>query len=119
VRFVTPAGLINQLTEAQAALCLSHLERNLAQMDVLLLNESGYVPFSKKGAQLFFQAVAQSYVRQSLIMTINLDCSPWPQVFSSEQLTKARLDRLNHHAHILAMDGESFRFRESLSKKGD
>jgi DNA replication protein DnaC len=118
VRFFTAAGLINLLTEAQASLRLSHLERTLAQMDVLIIDEIGYVPFSEKGAQLFFQAVAQSYERQSLIMTTNLDFSQWPQVFGSEQLTGALLDRLTHHANILTMNGESFRFRESMGKKG-
>jgi len=118
VRFFTAAGLINLLTEAQASLRLSYLERSLAQMDVLILDEIGYVPFSEKGAQLFFQVVAQSYERQSLIMTTNLDFSQWPQVFGSEQLTGALLDRLTHHAHILTMNGESFRFRESMGKKG-
>jgi DNA replication protein DnaC len=118
VRFFTAAGLINQLTEAQASLRLSYLERTLAQMDLLIIDEIGYVPFSEKGAQLFFQVAAQSYERQSLIMTTNLDFSQWPQVFGSEQLTGALLDRLTHHAHILTMNGESFRFRESMGKKG-
>ena len=118
VRFFIAAGLINQLTEAQAGLRLSYLERTLAQMDLLIIDEIGYVPFSEKGAQLFFQVVAQSYERQSLIMTTNLDFSQWPQVFGSEQLTGALLDRLTHHAHILTMNGESFRFRESMGKKG-
>ena len=118
VRFFTAAGLINLLTEAQAGLRLSYLERSLAQMDVLIIDEIGYVPFSEKGAQLFFQVVAQSYERQSLILTTNLDFSQWPQVFGSEQLTGALLDRLTHHAHILTMNGESFRFRESMDKKG-
>jgi DNA replication protein DnaC len=117
VRFFTAAGLINLLTEAQAGLRLSHLERSLSQMDLLIIDEIGYVPFSEKGAQLFFQVAAQSYERQSLIMTTNLDFSQWPQVFGSEQLTGALLDRLTHHAHILSMNGESFRFRESMSKK--
>jgi len=119
VRFFTAAGLITRLTEAQTSLRLSHLERSLAQMDSLIIDEIGYVPFSEKGAQLFFQVVAQSYERQSLIMTTNLDFSQWPQVFGSEQLTGALLDRLTHHAHILAMNGESFRFRESMSRKGE
>ncbi len=118
VRFFTAAGLINQLTEAQASLRLSYLERTLSQMDLLIIDEIGYVPFSEKGAQLFFQVAAQSYERQSLIMTTNLDFSQWPRVFGSEQLTGALLDRLTHHAHILTMNGESFRFRESMSKKG-
>ena len=113
VRFFTAAGLINLLTEAQAGLRLSHLERSLAQMDLLIIDEIGYVPFSEKGAQLFFQVAAQSYERQSLIMTTNLDFAQWPHVFGSEQLTGALLDRLTHHAHILTMNGESFCFRES------
>ena len=117
VRFFTAAGLINLLTEAQAGLRLSHLERSLSQMDLLIIDEIGYVPFSEKGAQLFFQVAAQSYERQSLIMTTNLDFAQWPQVFGREQLTGALLDRLTHHAHILSMNGESFRFRESMSKK--
>jgi DNA replication protein DnaC len=116
VRFLTAAGLINQLAEAQAALRLSHLERSLAQMDLLIIDEVGYVPFSEKGSQLFFQMVAQSYERQSLIITTNLEFSQWPQVFGNEQLTGALLDRLTHHAHILAMNGESFRCRESMKK---
>jgi DNA replication protein DnaC len=117
VRFLTAAGLINQLTEAQAGLRLSHLQRVLAKLDLLIIDEIGYVPFSEKGAQLFFQVVTDSYERQSIIMTTNLDFSKWPQVFHSEQLTGALLDRLTHHAHILTMNGESYRFKQSMSKK--
>lgn len=117
VRFYTAAGIINQLLEAQAALRLSQLERMLARMDVLIIDEVGYVPFSEKGAQLFFQLVAASYERQSLIVTTNLEFSRWPEVFGSEQLTGALLDRLTHHAQILAMNGESYRFKQSAAKK--
>jgi DNA replication protein DnaC len=113
VWFLTAAGLINQLAEAQAGLWLSHLDRSLSQMDLLIIGEVVYVPFSEKGSQLFFQVAAQSYEWQTLINTTNLEFSQWPQVFGSEQLTGALLDRLTHHAHILAMNGESFRFRES------
>src|SRR5208337_3369962 len=101
VRFYTAAGLINQLMEAQAALRLSQLERSLSRMDLLIIDEVGYVPFSEKGAQLFFQMVAASYERQSLVMTTNLEFSKWPEVFGSEQLTGALLDRLTHHCEIL------------------
>lgn len=118
VRFFTAAGLTNLLTEAQAGLRLPCLERTLAQMDLLVIDGIGYVPFPGKGAQPFFQAVAQGYGRQPLIMAANLDFSQWPQVFGSEQLAGALLDRLTHHAHILAMDGESFRSRGSMGKKG-
>jgi DNA replication protein DnaC len=117
VRFYTAAGLINQLTEAQAVLRLSHVQRMLAKLDLLIIDEIGYVPFSERGAELFFQVVADSYERQSIIMTTNLDFSKWPQVFHSEQLTGALLDRLTHHAHILTMNGESYRFKQSMSRK--
>jgi DNA replication protein DnaC len=117
VRFYTAAGLINQLMECQAALRLSQLERSLSRMDLLIIDEVGYVPFSEKGAQLFFQLVAASYERQSLIMTTNLEFSKWPEVFGSEQLTGALLDRLTHHCEILSMNAESYRFKESVAKK--
>jgi len=117
VRFYTAAGLINQLMEAQAALRLSQLERSLSRMDLLIIDEVGYVPFSEKGAQLFFQMVAASYERQSLVMTTNLEFSKWPEVFGSEQLTGALLDRLTHHCEILSMNAESYRFKESITKK--
>lgn len=117
VRFFTAAGLINQLTEAQAGLRLSQVQRVLAKLDLLIIDEIGYVPFSERGTELFFQVVTDSYERQSIIMTTNLDFSKWPQVFHSEQLTGALLDRLTHHAHILTMNGESFRFKQSMSRK--
>ena len=117
VRFFTAAGLINQLSEAQAGLRLSQVQRALTRLDLLIIDEIGYVPFSEKGAELFFQVVADSYERQSIIMTTNLDFSKWPEVFRSEQLTGALLDRLTHHAHILTMNGESYRFKQSMSRK--
>jgi DNA replication protein DnaC len=117
VRFFTAAGLINLLTEAQAGLRLSQIQRILAKLDLLIIDEIGYVPFSERGAELFFQVVTDSYERQSIIMTTNLDFSKWPQVFHSEQLTGALLDRLTHHAHILTMNGESYRFKQSMSRK--
>jgi DNA replication protein DnaC len=86
-------------------------------MDLLIIDEIGYVPFSEQGAQFFFQVVAWSYERQSLIRTTKLGFSQWPQVVGSKQLTGALLDRLTHYAHILIMKGENFRFRESMSKK--
>jgi DNA replication protein DnaC len=124
VRFLTAAGLINQLADAQAGLRLSHLEKNLSQMDLLIIDEVGYVPFSKKGAQLFFQVVAQSYERQSLIVTTNLEFSQWPQVFGSEQLTGALLDNLNPLIKRVSLLGAShqghtpFAFSRIIKKKG-
>lgn len=93
VRFYTAAGLINQLMECQAALKLSQPERTLSRMDLLIIDEVGYVPISEKGSQLFFQIVATSYERQSLIMTTNPEFSKWLEIFGGEQLTGALLDR--------------------------
>lgn len=111
VRFYTAAGLINQLTEAQAALRLSQVRRMLDKLDLLIIDEIGYVPFSEREAELFFQVFADSYERQSTFMTTNLDFSRWPEVFHPEQVRRALLDRLTHHAHILTMNGESYRFK--------
>jgi len=89
----------------------------LAKLDLLIIDEIDYVPLSERGAVLFFKVVAASYARQSIIMTTNLDFSKWPQVFHSEQLTGALLDRPTHHAHISTMNGESYRFKQGMSRK--
>lgn len=117
VRFFTAAGLINHLVEAQAQLKLSQVQAALEKMDLVIIDEVGYVPFSESGSQLFFQVISTSYERQSLMLTTNLELSQWTQVFGSQQLTGALLDRLTHHAHIFTMNGESYRFKETMKKK--
>jgi len=117
VRFFTAAGLVNHLVEAQGALRLSGFQRTLANLDLIIIDEIGYVPFSESGARLFFQAAAESYERRSILMTTNLDFSKWPQVFHCEQLTGAMLDRLTHHAHIVTMNGDSYRFKHTMARK--
>ena len=87
-----------------------------ARPDVLVIDEIGYLAYGTRHADLLFEIVNRRYERKPTIITTNLEFSQWPQVFGSEQLTGALLDRLTHHAHILAMNGESFRFRESMKK---
>jgi len=117
VRFLIAGELINQLAEAQAGLRLFQVQRVLTKLDLLIIDEIGYVPCSLRGAEQFFQVAADSYERQSIIVTTNLDFSKWPEVFRSEQLTGALPDRLTHHAHILTMNGESYGFKQSRSRK--
>jgi DNA replication protein DnaC len=93
----------------------------LQRQDLILLDELGYVPFSKPGAELLFEVVSRAYERGSLIVTTNLPFENWPEVCGSERLTGAMLDRLTHRVHILEANGESYRLRQSkgpLQRKG-
>ncbi len=119
VRFFTAAALVNRLEEAQKQY---HLDRFLHQLDkteLLIVDELGYLSFSRAGAELLFQVFADRYERRSLLITSNLPFGEWGQIFQGERMTAALLDRLTHRCHILEMNGESFRFRESMkAKKG-
>jgi DNA replication protein DnaC len=117
VRFVTAAALVTRLEEAQKQY---QLERFLAQLDrteLLICDELGYLSLGRSGAELLFQVFAERYERRSLLVTSNLAFSDWVQVFQGERLTAALLDRLTHRCHIFEMNGESFRFRESMKSK--
>jgi DNA replication protein DnaC len=117
VRFVTAAGLVNQLEEAHQQ---HRLDRSLAQLDrtdLLIVDELGYLSFSRGGAELLFQVFAERYERRSLLVTSNLAFGDWGQIFQGERMTAALLDRLTHRCHIFEMNGESFRFRESMKAK--
>jgi DNA replication protein DnaC len=119
VKFVTAAGLVTQLEEAQQQ---HRLERSLTQLDridLLIVDELGYLSFSRAGAELLFQVFADRYERRSLLITSNLPFGEWGQVFQGERMTAALLDRLTHKCHIFEMNGESYRFRESMKAKKD
>jgi len=117
VRFYTAAGLINELLEAHAQLRSGRLEASLAKCDLIILDELGFVPFSKEGAEALFTFCSSRYERGSLIITTNLDFARWKEIFGDEALTGALLDRLTHRCHILEMNGDSYRFKESLRRK--
>ena len=118
VRFFTAATLINQLFEAQEAQQLSRLERDLLKVQLIIIDELGFVPFSQQGAQLLFGFISQRYRRGSLLLTTNLPFTEWTQVFQEPRLLGALLDRLTHTCHILQFAAESYRFRQSRASQG-
>jgi len=118
VKFFTAAGLVTALTEARDDKALLRFKRQLARKNLVIVDEFGYVPFSKTGAELLFEFFAERYERGSVIVTTNLPFDQWTEVLGSERLTGALLDRLTHRVHILEMNGESYRFRESVRRLG-
>jgi DNA replication protein DnaC len=117
VRFFTAAALVNRLEEAQKQYQLDRLLSQLDRTDLLICDELGYLSFSRSGAELLFQVFADRYERRSLLVTSNLAFSDWGQIFQGERMTAALLDRLTHHCCIFEMNGESYRFRESMKRK--
>jgi DNA replication protein DnaC len=117
VRFFTAAALVNRLEEAQKQYQLDRLLAQLDKADLLICDELGYLSFSRTGAELLFQVFADRYERASLLVTSNLAFADWGQVFQGERMTAALLDRLCHRCHIFEMNGESYRFRESMKTK--
>jgi DNA replication protein DnaC len=117
VRFYTATGLINDLLEAQEDHTLGKRVAQIHKLDLLILDEVGFVPFTPEGARLLFQVCAERYLRGNLLITTNLEFARWVEVFGDERLTAALLDRLTHHCHILEFNGDSYRFKESLREK--
>lgn len=117
VRFFTAAGLVNLLEEKQKSYQLDRFLNQLDRTDLLICDELGYLSFSRAGAELLFQVFADRYERRSLLITSNLAFSDWSQIFQGERMTAALLDRLTHHCEIFEMNGESYRFRESMKQK--
>jgi DNA replication protein DnaC len=119
VRFVTAASLVTQLEEAQQQHRLDRLLGQLDRLDLLIIDELGYLSFSRSGAELLFQVFADRYERRSVLVTSNLAFSEWGSVFQADRMTAALLDRLTHRCDIFEMNGESYRFRESMKTKKD
>ena len=117
VGFTTAAALVHELIEARDEKRLLRLQRQLAACKLLIIDELGYVPLSPTGAELLFEVFSQRYERGSVIVTSNLPFDEWTSVFGSERLTGALLDRLTHHVHILEMNGESYRLRQSKHRR--
>ena len=90
-----------------------NLQRQLSRLNLLIIDELGFVPLSRTGAELLFEVFSQRYERGSILVPTNLPFDEWTEVFGSERLTGALLDRLTHHVHILEMNGESYRLRHS------
>ena len=117
VRFFTAAALVNRLEETQKQYQLDRFLKQLDKLELLICDELGYLSFNRSGAELLFQVFADRYGRSSLLITSNLPFSEWQQVFQGERMTAALLDRLTHHCEIFEMNGESYRFRESMKQK--
>ena len=113
VRFFTVTGLVTQLLERREERQLERFHQQLERHDLLVLDELGYVPCTKAGAELLFEVVSRAYERTSLLVTTNLPFESWTEVLGTERLTGALLDRLTHRVHILEANGESYRLRES------
>ena len=119
VRFFTAAELVNRLEKEQKQYTLDRFLGQLDRAHLLICDELGYVTLSRGGVELLFRVFADRYERGSILITSNLPFSDWVQVFQGERMTAALLDRLCHRCHIFEMNGESYRFRESMkSKKG-
>jgi DNA replication protein DnaC len=117
VRFTTAAALVTELEEARQQHRLDCTLAALDRLDLLIVDELGYLSFSRAGAELLFQVFADRYERRSLLVTSNLPFSEWGSVFQGERMTAALLDRLTHRCDIFEMNGESYRFRESMKSK--
>src|SRR5690606_7980365 len=102
---------------AQAELALGKLEKRWLQYHLVIIDELGYIPFSKQAAELLFQFLSLRHERGSLLITTNLDFDRWTEVFGDAQPTTALLDRLTHRAVIIVTNGESYRVRESMRAK--
>ncbi len=117
VGFTTAAALVHELMEARDDKQLLRFQKRLANHKLLIIDELGFVPLSKTGAELLFEVFSQRYERGSILVTSNLPFDEWTEVFGSERLTGALLDRLTHHVHILEMNGESYRLKQSHTAK--
>ena len=117
VRFWRVTELITHLLEAREERQLLRMKNQLAKLDLLILDELGYVPASKPGAELLFDIVSTAYERTSLIVTTNLPFENWTEVLGSERLTGATLDRLTHRCQILQASGESYRLQDARRRQ--
>ena len=111
--FTTAAALMNELMEARDERILLNFQKRLSRLKLLTMDELGFAPFSKTGSELLFEVFSQRYERGSVLVTTNVPFGEWTKVFGSERLTGALLDRLTHHVHIIEMNGENYRLKES------
>jgi DNA replication protein DnaC len=119
VKFYRVTELITQLLEAREERVLGRLRTQLARLDLLVLDELGYVPASQVGAELLFDVLSTAYEKTSVIVTTNLPFERWTEVLGSERLVGATLDRLTHRCHLLEATGESYRLREARQRQRD
>ena len=117
VGFITAAALVHELMEARDGKRLLRFQKQLAKYRLLIIDELGFVPLSKTGAELLFEVFSQRYEQGATLVTSNLPFDEWTGIFGSERLTGALLDRLTHHVHILEMNGDSYRLNQSKKQR--
>ena len=117
VGFITASALVHELMEARDEKTLLRFQKKLASYKLLIIDELGFVPLSKTGAELLFEVFSQRYECGSTMVTSNLPFDEWTETFGSDRLTGALLDRLTHHVNILEMNGDSYRLNQSKSRQ--
>ena len=117
VGFTTAASLVGEMMEARDERRLLRVQKQMAGYKLLIIDELGFVPLSKTGAELLFELISHRYERGATLITSNLPFDEWTETFGSERLTGALLDRLTHHVSILEMNGESYRLANSTARK--
>ncbi len=117
VRFYTAASLANLLIEKNNRGSLNSFMSQLKKVELIVIDELGFVPLQKEAAQLIFQVISDCYERKSLIITSNLEFSSWNTVLGDNRLTAALIDRLVHHSHIVIFSGESYRLQQSMKRQ--
>ncbi len=116
-RFFTAATLANLLMEKNGKGTLHTFMSSLKKVELMVIDEVGFVPLHKDAAELLFQVISDCYERRSLIITSNLEFSSWNTVFGDNRLTAALIDRLIHHSHIVVFSGESYRLNQSMQRQ--
>jgi DNA replication protein DnaC len=117
VRFFTASELVVRLSEAFKSGSLEKMMKSILKAELLIIDEWGYVPIDKQGAQLLFRIISDSYERRSPIITTNLEFSRWGALFTDDQMAAAMIDRLAHHGHLILFEGESYRMKNALMRQ--
>jgi DNA replication protein DnaC len=117
VGFMTAAALVSEMMEARDERRLLRFQKQMAAYQLLIIDELGFVPLSKTGAELLFELISQRYERGATLITSNLPFDEWTETLGSERLTGALLDRITHHVNILEMNGDSYRLAQSRARR--
>lgn len=117
VGFTTAAALVSEMMEARDERRLIRFQKQMAAYQLLIIDELGFVPLSKTGAELLFELISQRYERGATLITSNLPFDEWTETLGSERLTGALLDRITHHVNIIEMNGDSYRLAQSRARK--
>ena len=116
-KFYRVSDLIEILKDKHKKETLNRFRATLKKLDILILDEVGYIPFDQVGSELLFNVLADAYERQSVVVTTNLNFGQWPSIFGDTTMTRALVDRLVHHSHVLTFQGQTKRLAYALNEK--